>query len=88
MKNMDDELMKTPCLECKGRLRRKTISQEFEREGVKVKISGIRAWVCSRCGEVYFGPGGANRVSQAAKSLFALAIAERQHKGKVSARVS
>lgn len=87
MKNMD-ELMRVPCSECQGRLRRKTVTQEFEREGVKVKISGIKAWVCSKCGEVYFAPGGADRVSQAAKSLFALAIAERQHKGTVHARVS
>ena len=87
MSNMD-ELMNSPCSECNGRLRRKTISQEFEREGVKVKISGIRAWICSRCGEIYFAPGGADRVAQAAKSLFALAIAERQHKGTVSARFS
>jgi YgiT-type zinc finger domain-containing protein len=80
--------MKESCSECKGRLRRKTIAQEFEREGVKVKISGIRAWVCSQCGEIYFEPGGADRVSNAFNCLFSLAINERQHKGKLRARVS
>ena len=83
-----NELMKAPCSECKGKLRRKTITQEFEREGAKVRISGIKAWVCSQCGEIYFEPGGADRVAQAVNCLFALALAERQHKGRLNARVS
>lgn len=82
------ELMKAPCSECKGRVRRKKISQEFEKEGVKVKLSGLSAWVCEQCGEIYFEPGGADRVAQAVNSLFALALAERQHKGRVSAQLS
>lgn len=82
------ELMKSPCSECQGKVRRKKISQEFEKEGVKVKLSGFKAWVCERCGEIYFEPGGAEKVAQAVNSLFALALAERQHKGKVSAQLS
>jgi YgiT-type zinc finger domain-containing protein len=82
------ELMKSPCSACKGRVRRKTISQEFEKEGVRVKLSGFKAWVCEQCGEIYFEPGGADRVAQAVNSLFALAPAERQHKGRVSAQLS
>jgi YgiT-type zinc finger domain-containing protein len=85
--NMND-LMKAPCSECRGRLRRKKISREFEREGVKVKVSGVQAWVCSRCGEIYFEAGGADRFSEAVNSLFALAMVERQHKGIMHARVS
>ena len=87
-KNGMKDLMKSPCSECGGRVRRKTISQEFEKEGVKVKLSGLKAWVCERCGEVYFEPGGAEKVAQAVNSLFALALAERQHKGRVSATLS
>ena len=82
------EMMKAPCSECKGRVKRKTISQEFEKEGVKVKLSGLKAWVCSQCGEIYFEPGGAEKVAQAVNCLFALALAERQHKGRLSARLS
>jgi hypothetical protein len=37
-KNAMNELMKLPCSECGGRLKRKSISQEFEKEGVKVKL--------------------------------------------------
>lgn len=86
--NVMRELMTSPCTECKGKVRRKTISQEFEKEGVRVKLSGFKAWVCSQCGEIYFEPGGAEKVAQAVNSLFALALAERQHKGQVRARLS
>lgn len=79
---------KPKCSECGGEVRRKTIAQEFEKEGVKVKLSGLRAWVCSRCGEVYFEPGGAQQVVEAVNSLFKLAFNERQHKGTLSAQVS
>ena len=82
------QVRKYPCSDCGGEVRRKTISREFEREGVKIKISGIEAWVCSRCGEIYFEPEGAEKLVQAANSLYALAVAEKQHKGKVVGSVS
>jgi YgiT-type zinc finger domain-containing protein len=81
-------LIKSPCSECKGKVKRKTISQEFEKEGIKVRLSGFKAWVCQHCGEIYFEPGGAEKIVQAVNSLFALALAERQHKGTVSASLS
>jgi YgiT-type zinc finger domain-containing protein len=83
-----DGLVKSLCSECGGRVRRKSVSQEFEKEGVKVKLSGFKAWVCERCGEIYFEPGGAEKVAQAVNCLFALALAERQHKGRVSATLA
>jgi YgiT-type zinc finger domain-containing protein len=82
------DIIKSPCSECGGPVRRKTIAQEFEKEGVKVKLSGFKAWVCAQCGEIYFEPGGAERVAQAVHCLFALAFTERQHKGRVSAQLS
>jgi len=82
------DLMKAPCSECGGKLKRRTITQEFEKEGIKIKLSGFKAWVCAQCGEIYFEPGGADKVAQAVNSLFALAFAERQHKGRLIARLS
>jgi YgiT-type zinc finger domain-containing protein len=82
------QLEKKPCSECGGRLRARTITQEFEREGVRVRVAGIRAWVCSRCGEIYFLPGGAARLAKAARSLFELALAGHQHRGRLTARIS
>jgi hypothetical protein len=37
------ELAKKPCSECGGRLRLRKIAQEFEREGVRVRLAGIQA---------------------------------------------
>ena len=82
------DLMKEPCSECQGRLQRKEISQDFERGGVTVRLSGVKAWVCEGCGEIYFAPGGAQKVVQAVNSLFALAFTEKQHKGNVTAQLS
>ena len=85
MRNIDTS--KEPCSECSGRLERKHITQEFEREGVKVKLSGIAALVCTGCGEIYFQPGGADKVSAAANSLFNLAVVEKQHKRSLTAQI-
>lgn len=81
-------LMNSKCSECGGQVRRKIIAQEFEKEGVKIRLSGLKAWVCARCGEVYFEPHGAQQVVEAVNSLFRLAFAERQHKGTLTAQLS
>ncbi|MDQ3814165.1 MAG: YgiT-type zinc finger protein [Armatimonadota bacterium] len=80
-----EEWLHSPCSECGGQLHWQTISQEFEREGLRVMISGIRALVCEKCGEIYFPPGGAQALAEAANGLFALARKSQQHKGKLTA---
>lgn len=81
-------IKKKKCSECGGMIEEKHIVQEFEREGVKVRLSGIKAEVCTKCGEIYFQPGGAQLVVSAVNSLFKLAVAEKQHNGTVVANVS
>ncbi len=81
-------LMEGPCSDCGGQVRRKAISQEYEREGIVVKISGFKAWACSRCGEIYFEPGASDRLVHAVNSLFELARSGNHHKGKLRAAVS
>lgn len=78
----------SPCSECGGIVRTRTVKQEFEREGTRVSVSGIRALVCSKCGEIYFAPGGAQALVEAANGLFALARRNRQSKGKLAAGIS
>ena len=80
--------LRAPCSECGGPVHTRKIRQEFERGGVRVSVSGIRALVCDRCGEVYFAPGGAQALVEAANGLFALARRNRQSRGKLSAAVS
>lgn len=83
----DKGLMEHPCTECGGILENKFISREFEREGIKIRLSGLKAWVCNDCGEIYFMPGGAEKIVKAANSLFELAHTERQHKGILTAQI-
>jgi YgiT-type zinc finger domain-containing protein len=66
----------------------RVIKQEFEREGTRVSVAGIRALVCVKCGEIYFPPGGAQALVEAANGLFALARRNRQSKGRLAAGVS
>lgn len=81
------KIEKEPCSECGGKLEREYISQEFEREGLTVKLSGIAALVCAKCGEIYFQPGGADKLVGVVNSLFDLAVTERQHKRRLEAQV-
>lgn len=55
---------------------------------MRVWVSGIRALVCAKCGAVYFAPGGAQAIVEAANGLFALARQKRQSKGKLAAGIS
>jgi YgiT-type zinc finger domain-containing protein len=82
------ELMRNRCTECGGSPKKSVITQEFENEGVVIRISGVHAWVCAKCGQIYFEPGGAQRMAEAVRSLFALARSEKQHKGTVVADLS
>ncbi len=47
-------MMNIPCSECGGKLKRKAITQEFEKEGVTVKLPGVKPWVCQQGGEIFF----------------------------------
>jgi YgiT-type zinc finger domain-containing protein len=85
MKKMD--VSKEPCSECGGQLKKKYVAQAFERGGVTVKLTGIAALVCSKCGEIYFQPGGSEKVVEAANSLFKLAAAEKQYKRPLTGEI-
>ncbi len=88
MTNTQIDLAKVSCSECGGTVKHKLISQEFEREGLRVEVSGVRALVCSQCGAVYFEPGGAQALTESVNSLFALARQSRQHKGTIRAKAT
>lgn len=76
------------CSECGGSVKPQLVSQEFEREGLNVAVSGVRALVCSQCGEIYFEPSGAQALAESVNSLFALARLNRQHKGTIRANAA
>ncbi len=74
------------CTDCGAKMELRTVSQEFEREGLRVRITGIPAAVCPECGDISFAPGVADNIVKAANSLFALA-AER-HRGLIVAEAA
>ena len=80
---MTKDILHSACSECGGTVRPRTITQEFEREGMRVSIGGIRTLVCTKCDAVYFEPGGAQALVEAINSLFAFAKQNQQHKGRL-----
>jgi YgiT-type zinc finger domain-containing protein len=57
----------------------KSISEEFERDGLRVRITGIPAMVCPQCGDTSLAPGVADKTVKAANAMFE--IAEERHRG-------
>ncbi len=77
---------KTICKACRqGKLYKREVSQKFEREGLEVRIDGIPALVCDKCGQVYFPPGIGDKITTAANHLFLLS--EVKHTGEYIAAV-
>ena len=80
---MMKDTLQSACSECSGRVRPRTITQEFEREGMCISVAGIRTLVCTKCDAVYFEPGAAQALVEAVNSLFVFAKRNQQHKGKL-----
>jgi len=81
------DVLHSTCSECGGNVRSRTITQEFEREGMRVSIAGIRTLVCTKCDAIYFEPGDAQALVEAVNSLFAFAKRNQQHKGKLASAI-
>ncbi len=66
------------CADCRQQTQWHQVSHEFEREGLRVRISGIpAAMVCSNCGAVSYPAGIPDKLLAAADSLFEL-MADRR----------
>lgn len=73
------------CSDCNGNLTIAFIDQEFEREGMRIMVSGIKVLQCEQCGEVYFEPGASQSLVETVNCLFDFARKNRQSKGKITA---
>jgi len=71
------------CADCRHQTQWQEVSQEFEREGMRVRISGIPAMVCPNCGAISYPAGIPDKILTAANSLFDL-LADR-HRGVLQA---
>jgi len=43
------------CTHCQGKMKRGTAPFHIDRKGYHLVLDEIPAWVCSQCGEAYFG---------------------------------
>jgi YgiT-type zinc finger domain-containing protein len=58
------------CADCRRQIEWREASQEFERDGLRVRISGIPATVCPHCGAISYPAGVPDKIIAAADSLF------------------
>ena len=71
----------TVCKACRsGKLQKREVLHKVEREGLEVSIDGIPAFVCEKCGQIYFAPGIGDKITAAANQLFNLS--EVKHAGE------
>jgi YgiT-type zinc finger domain-containing protein len=71
------------CSDCRHQMEWGEVSQEFERDGLRVRISGIPAMVCPNCGAVSYPAGVPSKILTAAESLFELLVG--RHRGALRA---
>ncbi len=74
------------CSDCGSPTELRNVEQEYEREGIRVRIDGIPAMVCSQCGSVSFAAGIPDQIITAANAMFE--IAREQHRGVLTAKAS
>ena len=74
------------CTDCGTRMEFKTISREFEREGLRVRLTGIPAAVCPNCGDISLAPGEADKIVKAANAMFE--IGAGRHRGLLGAEAA
>ncbi len=43
------------CMYCQGTMKRGVAPFHIDRKGYHLQLDKIPAWVCSQCGEIYFG---------------------------------
>ena len=57
------------CMYCQGKMVRGTAPFHIDRKGYHLQFDAIPAWVCSQCGEVYFGEPEVEAIQQAIRNL-------------------
>ena len=61
------------CSDCGAQTEWKEVEQEYEREGVRVRLGGLPAMVCPKCGSISFTPDTTEHILEAANAFFKLA---------------
>lgn len=54
---------------CQGKMERGVAPFHIDRKGYHLQLDKIPAWVCSQCGEVYFGEEEANSIQSVIRAV-------------------
>ena len=57
------------CAHCRGAMRRGTSRFHVEREGYRLTLEAVPAWVCPQCGEVYFEEHEVGEIQEAIEAM-------------------
>ena len=57
------------CMHCRGKMVRKKVPFQVDREGYHLTFESVPAWVCTQCGEPYFEAAEVDAIQDALKLL-------------------
>lgn len=57
------------CIHCQGTMRKGRVPFDIDRKGYHLRLERIPAWVCSQCGETYFGEKEIGTIQKVIKSV-------------------
>jgi YgiT-type zinc finger domain-containing protein len=57
------------CMHCKGRMKRGKAPFEIEKNGYRLRLERVPAWICSQCGEIYFEEGEVNSIQRVIQAV-------------------
>lgn len=57
------------CMMCNGEMDKKAVPYSVDRKGYHLYLREIPAWVCSQCGEKYFGESEIDLIQHAIRTL-------------------
>lgn len=52
------------CIHCQGIMKKGSAPLHIDRKGCHLTLDNVPAWVCSQCGEAYFGEAEVNAVQE------------------------
>ncbi len=57
------------CMHCRGKMVRKKVPFQVDREGYHLTFESVPAWVCTQCGEPYFEAAEVDAIQDALRLM-------------------
>ncbi len=57
------------CVHCRGKMVRKKVPFQVDREGYHLTFESVPAWVCTQCGEPYFEAAEVDAIQEALRLM-------------------